>query len=58
MLALAIIFTFCLPKANNLSFKGLIFCSLDLEIVLSAFVFAENWDEMSLGFYIMGKGKS
>lgn len=58
MLAAAIIFTFYLPMANDLSFIGLILCSLGLEIVLGAFGFAENQDEMSLGFYLMAKGKS
>ena len=56
MLAAMIIFTFYLPLANKLSFKVLIFSSIDLEIVLSAFVFAENQNESSLGFYVMGKG--
>jgi len=50
MLAAMIIFTLCLLLANKLSFKVLIFSSVDLEIVLSVFVFAENQNEISLGF--------
>lgn len=58
MLAARIIFTFHLPLANQLSLKVLVFSSGDMKIVPSAFAFAENQKENSLGFYIMGKGKS
>lgn len=58
MLAARIIFTFHLHLVNQLSLKVLVFSSGDVEIVSSAFVFAENQTENSLGFYIMGKGKS
>lgn len=58
MLAARIIFTFHLHLVNQLSLKVLVFSSGDMEIVPSALVFAENQTEYSLGFYILGKGKS
>lgn len=58
ILAARIIFTFHLHLANQLSLKVLVFSSGDMEIVPSAFVFAENQTENCLGFYIIGKGKS
>lgn len=58
MLAAMIVFTFYLPLANKLSFEVWIFASVGLEIVLSAFVFVEIQNDISVGFYIMGKGKS
>lgn len=58
MLAARIIFTFHLHLVNKLSLKVLVFSSGNMEIVPSAIVFAENQTEDSLGFYIMGKGKS
>lgn len=49
-----IICTVYLPMANMLSSKVLIFSSVDVEIVVDAFVCAENQDGISPGFYAMG----
>lgn len=53
-MAATIICTFYLPVANTVSFKVLIFSSVVLEIVVDAFVCAENQNEISPRFYVMG----
>lgn len=58
MLAATITFTFHLPLANELFIKYGFFPSVDLRTALVVFVFEENQNTVSFGFYVMAKGMS